>query len=487
MRYRRPHCRNSLITTKVKPTGKGVDVILDHGVRASKKFSEVALDFSAKNLTGFGGLSFFGEFIKRLDLETLLDQVKVPHFGKFYSTGRLLLMMLFGFVLGGERMQDVAALRLDRTLLRVLGWRRWPVQSTITRFLHRFEETAVASLLDVMVLATERFRIGWRDFERLHLDLDSHVRTVHGKTLENAVVGYNPNKRGRPSYHPLMAFIGETRDILRGVFRPGNTTTNGVVQFLKDCLQQLNPSATARRIKWIIVRADSGFCYTEFLQTLEAQGVGLKYVVALKCYRRHQSRFGGLTYERLEDSDSIETATYQSTDWPDGKVRRIVVVREAVPEDKKQDVAGKQLKLFPELKGYAYRAFVTNSLAPSVEIWRDYNGRATCENVIKEGIFFGLDINATRKFYPNAAHFLLTLFAYNLMNWFKEVAIGETHAKFGQEIKRMPKWIRSRLLCVPAKLVASARQLTLKFSREWPWRSLIEKAIARIAVWAPSS
>ena len=78
MRYRRPHCRNSLITTKVKPTGKGVDVILDHGVRASKKFSEVALDFSAKNLTGFGGLSFFGEFIKRLDLETLLDQVKVP-------------------------------------------------------------------------------------------------------------------------------------------------------------------------------------------------------------------------------------------------------------------------------------------------------------------------------------------------------------------------------------------------------------------------
>ena len=347
------------------------------------------------------------------------------------------------------------------------------------------KDTAVASLLDVMVLAIERFRGGWRGFDRLHLDLDSHVRTVHGKTLESAAVGYNPNKRGRPSYHPLMAFIGETRDILRGIFRPGNTTTNGVVEFLKDCLEQLNPDKMARRIKWLVVRADSGFCYTEFLQTLEAQS-DIKYIVALKCYRRHQSRFGGLTYEPLPDSGGIEIGNYQSTDWPDGKVRRIVVVREPVPENKRQDVAGKQLKLFPELKGYAYRAFVTNSLAPSVEIWRDYNGRATCENVIKEGIFFGLDTNATRKFDPNAAHFLLTLFACNLMNWFKEIAIGETDPKSGEEVKRMPKWIRSRLLCVPAKLVASARQLTLKFSRDWPWRSLMERAFARIAAWAPA-
>jgi len=459
---------------------------LEHGGGAVKKFSRVVVDFSAKNLTGFGGVAAFAEFVKRLGLENLLQTVNVPHFGRFYSTGRLLLMMLLGFVVGCDRMQDVAALRVDGVLLKILGWRRWPVQTTITRFLHRFQESAVASLLEVMVLAIERFRGGWRGVGRIHLDLDSHVRTVHGKTLENAEVGYNPKKRGRPSYHPLLAFIGETRDILRGVFRPGNTTIKGIVEFLKDCLKQLNPDSMARRIEWIIVRADSGFCYTEFLQTLEAHEAGLKYVVALKCFRRHQSRFGGLTYELVPDSAGVEIATYQSTDWPDGKVRRIVVVREPVPEDKKQDVAGKQLKLFPELKGYAYRAFVTNSWAPSVEVWRDYNGRATCENVIKEGIFFGLDTNATRKFYPNAAHFLLTIFAYNLMNWFKEVAIGEADPKSGQEVKRMPKWIRSRLLCVPAKLVASARQLTLKFSRDWPWRSLMERAFARIAAWAPS-
>lgn len=312
---------------------RALKVSLEQDGRSVKKFSQTIVDFSARNLTGFGGVAAFGEFVKRLGLESLLDRVKVPHFGRFYSAGRLLLMMLLGFVLGCDRMQDVAALRRDGTLLRILGWKRWPVQSTITRFLHRFKDTAVDSLLEVMVLAIERFRGGWRGFDRLHLDLDSHVRTVHGKTLESAAVGYNPNKRGRPSYHPLMAFIGETRDILRGIFRPGNTTTNGVVEFLKDCLEQLNPDKMARRIKWLVVRADSGFCYTEFLQTLEAQ-TDVKYVVALKCYRRHQSRFGGLTYEPLPDSGGIEIGTYESTDWPDDKVRRIVVVREPVPEDR---------------------------------------------------------------------------------------------------------------------------------------------------------
>ena len=451
------------------------------------KFSQVLVEFSGRNQTGFGGVAAFCEFVQRLDLESLLHRVKVPYVGRFYSTGRLLLLMLLGFVVGCDRMQDVASLRLDGTLLKILGWRRWPVQTTITRFLHRFKASAVESLLGVMGAAIEQFRGGWRGFERLHLDLDSHVRTVYGGTLESAVVGYNPNKRGRPSYHPLMAFIGETRDILRGVLRPRNTTTNGVVTFLKDCIKQLNPTWAPRRIKWLIVRADSGFCFTEFLQTLEEPDDGIKYIIALRMYRAHQSQFHDLDYKPLPGSAGVEVGTYNSLDWPDGKERRIVVVREPVPENEKQNVAGKQLKLFPELKGYAYRAFVTNSLAPSAEIWRDYNGRATCENAIKEGISFGLDINATRKFNPNAAHFLMTLFAYNLVNWFKEIAIGEVDKKTGEEVKRMAKYVRSRLLCVPARLVASARRLTLKFPQDWPWRGLLENAFNRIGAWVPGT
>jgi hypothetical protein len=400
---------------------------VDPVTKKGKRLSEVTVNFSGKNMTGFGGLAGFSEFIKRLGLARMLDGVAVSHRGQIYSASRLMQTMLLGFVAGMDRMTDVASMRKDSVLLRILGWMNWPVQSTLTRFLGRFSETAVVSLQDVMGVILEIFRSGWRKFGGLHVDFDSHVRTVHGKTLEEAHVGYNPNKRGRPSYHPLMAFIGETKDILRGQFRPGNVrSSNGIVEFFQKCLKQLG----WERLKWLVVRADSGFCELEFLQALESHGERLKYVIALKFFPHHTRRFANLTFTPIPGARHFEIASYQSFDWLDWRKkatpenlndpsagRRIVVVRELIPEGGRKGLAGKQLKLFPDLKNYLYRAYVTSSKAPAVEVWRDYNGRATCENVIKEAICLGLDVNATRKYFPNAAHFLLTLLACNLLNW----------------------------------------------------------------------
>jgi hypothetical protein len=398
-----------------------------------------------------------------------------------------MIVLLLGFVSGLDRIADVANIRKDSVLLRILGWLDWPVQSTLTRFLHRFSEAAVVSLQDAMAAVLERFRGGWKKYDRLHIDFDSHVRTVYGKTLEDAEVGYNPKKRGRSSYHPIMAFVGETKDILRGQFRRGNVrSANGILEFFQKCLKQLG----WERLKWLIVRADSGFCELEFLQELESRGERLKYVIALKFFPYHVRHFADLTFTPIAGKRNFEIASYQSFDWQDwrGKAtpenrndpsagRRIVVVREAIPEEGRKGLAGKQLKLFPELKNYLYRAYITNSKAPAVEIWRDYNGRATCENVIKEAICLGLDVNATRKYFPNAAHFLLTLLACNLLNWYKEVAIGTP-------VKRMPKWVRQSILCVPAKLVTTGRQLILKFPSDWAWRELLEKACDLVSRWA---
>jgi hypothetical protein len=59
--------------------------------------------------------------------------------------------------------------------------------------------------------------------------------------------------------------------------------------------------------------------------------------------------------------------------------RRLVVVRERLLE--RPDTAGRRLF---DLPGYIFHAVVTNlSLAPE-QVWRFYNGRAVCENRIKE-------------------------------------------------------------------------------------------------------
>jgi hypothetical protein len=448
-------------------------------VAGGKRVGQVLLEFTAKNLTGFAGLVAFHEFVQRLGVERLLDErLTLRHIGTRYGNGRLLLAMIYGLVVGLERLQDTALLRFDSVLLKALGWAAFPVQSTLSRFLRKFTGRAVDTLEKAGVELLDRFRGGWKGFSTIHLDLDSHVRTVYGRTLEGAARGYNPNKRGRPSYHPLVAFIGETRDFLCARFRPGNTTISMSVAFLRKCMRYLRPS----RFKLVVVRADSGFCFLEFLQALERFS-NVAYIIALKLYPHHQARFGGLVYRPVEGSSSeegLECSEYQSSDWGDGKKRRVIVIRQVVPDkDSGREVRGKQLKLF-DLQGYAYRAFVTTSTATIEEAWRDYNGRGCCENHIKEGINLGLDINASRRYQANAAHLLTVMLTYNLLNWFKEVGLGQ------QEEKTMGKWVQERLLWIPAVLVHSARQLRLKLPQDWPWRALFEQAVARLLGWGPA-
>ncbi|BFU91822.1 MAG: hypothetical protein NTAFB01_30090 [Nitrospira sp.] len=56
---------------------------------------------------------------------------------------------------------------------------------------------------------------------RLIFDIDSTVLVGYGNQ-ERAWVGYNPIKRGRPSYHPLRFFEGRTKDCWHGDLRPSD-------------------------------------------------------------------------------------------------------------------------------------------------------------------------------------------------------------------------------------------------------------------------
>jgi hypothetical protein len=56
-----------------------------------------------------------------------------------------------------------------------------------------------------------------------------------------------------------------------------------------------------------------------------------------------------------------------------------VVVRHEIKEKKR--AGGKQLL---EVPGYLFQALVTNTPHDALAVWRDYNGRAGCECVIKE-------------------------------------------------------------------------------------------------------
>ena len=109
------------------------------------------------------------------------------------------------------------------------------------------------------------------------------------------------------------------------------------------------------------------------------------------------------------------------------------------------------------------------------DVWRFYNGRANIENMIKEGALgFGLEVSPCHRYGGNAAYFQLGMLAYNLMNWFKELALNQ------QQHKTMVKWIRQHFLFIAGKLVSSGGSLILKLSQNYPWQTEYRNAEARL-------
>jgi hypothetical protein len=71
-----------------------------------------------------------------------------------------------------------------------------------------------------------------------------------------------------------MAFVADTRMIANCWLRPGNTSsTNNVQAFLSNTLHCLGNKRVC------LLRADSGFSYSAFLDSLEARQ--MHYVIAL--------------------------------------------------------------------------------------------------------------------------------------------------------------------------------------------------------------
>lgn len=95
-------------------------------------------------------------------------------------------------------------------------------------------------------------------------DLDSSVLTVYGHQ-ERAEVGYNPQKRGRPSYLPLLCFEGNTQDCWEGSYHPGNTKASTItIPLLERTFAKL--PGPLREVR---VRADGAFFDHKIIEFIE--------------------------------------------------------------------------------------------------------------------------------------------------------------------------------------------------------------------------
>jgi len=103
-----------------------------------------------------------------------------------------------------KRQRDTLLLRLDKVFQKIAGLDDYPVHSTISRFLKRFTVRTGKWIAHVNRKILREARGNFEGWGKITLDLDSHERISYGHQ-QRALVGYNPKKPGRPSFHPISA------------------------------------------------------------------------------------------------------------------------------------------------------------------------------------------------------------------------------------------------------------------------------------------
>jgi hypothetical protein len=423
-------------------------------------------EFSGKNLTRFGGSGLIRRFFKRHRIkEQIENRVKVQGRRKSkYRVGDMLIGCLYAMFLGYPRPGQMEILGTDRVFQVLAGLKCFPVQSTISRFLSSLKVIVAGQIAEFNFDLLMKFRKGFKTFKSITLDLDSHVTPVYGNQ-QRAGIGYNPKKKGRKSYHPLLCFLGETRDYLGGLFRSGkHHSSYHAVRFLKAVIKKM-PCPIGQ----IRLRADSGFFSAEMIRYLMKEHMEFYIVVPMQPWVQKK-----IKHLKAWESIGWGTATGQCEYvFEKDASLRMVIVRERV---KKGNTARKQLKLLnTDDVIYDYQVILTNSDKEPKEVWRFYNKRASCENFIKEGIYgFGLDKVISHSYAGNCTWFELLMLAYNLMNFFKEEVLKQN------KVKNMIQIIRDRLFLIPGRLIATGRRHVLKLEKTWFYRKEYEEALARL-------
>ncbi len=199
------------------------------------------------------------------------------------------------------------------------------------------------------------------------LVLDSTVVQRYGLKQAGAEKGYNPTKKGRPSHHPLVAFLAETGDCMGVIWRPGSAhTAAGAIAWIQLLVERLRSAG----VREITLRLDKGFFSREMVEALEALGVG--YVLKVPDHGWVRSRLS--SYRNSAKDEGIWSAS--GTMY--GARLLSIQQREAV------DARGEELALESERVRTTAHVLTNLEGIHAVTAWRLYNRGALVEQRIEE-------------------------------------------------------------------------------------------------------
>jgi hypothetical protein len=432
-------------------------------------------DFTAKNLTPYGGLLPIATMLEKIGFERLVNEtVTIERVTKVMNPCQFILAIVLGLYVGFARLNQLRYISKDPLLAGILKVAHLPPQCTLWRFLNSLHVGVSRQIQSIQRHMREAvWAAGNIALKSVTIDTDTTVHTLYGKQM-GARKSYNPKNKGKKSYQPILSFLAETREFVAGELRNGDRPTGKqIARHLQDVCQSL-----PRSVASIFARADSGFYCWEAVQAYEKYKC--KFIVVARKTSRLLEELVAAEWKPSPHTDANEQCEfwYQPTGW--GKAYRFLALRyEKNPDDEEESDDTVQYQLFATKK-YKYRVFVTNMDGAIDKLVWFYNQRAGAENLIKESNNdAGLAAHPSRLFVTNQIHFQLAMLAYNLNAWL--MLFNRDASDTSERLKHTTlATSRLRFLFIAAKIWRHSGRTGVSFSDHYEDKGLFRRLMERL-------
>lgn len=338
------------------------------------------------DVSSLGQMPFFIEFLKTSGLfEDWVKDCPLQYTSPNAPPRRDVLGTILLSVLAGHwRYAHISALRGDGVNPELLGMRKVASEDSVRRALLAMQEEESAVWLQKHLKATYAPLLQ----EAWALDVDTTVKPLYGHQ-EDAKVGYNPQKPGRPAHAYHSYFIANLRMVMDVEVQAGNQTAASFAQpelwaLLDGMGKQNQPRFLRGDCNWGTERSMEGAEQREIPYVFKLkQSVNVKKLIA-KLFGNDQWVDAGQRWQGLDTELRL-------SGW--SQTRRVVVLRRplraGVAEEKSKKKAARQLSLdMPEaMYGgvlYEYAVLVTSLRDEVRTIAQHYRDRGDSENNFDE-------------------------------------------------------------------------------------------------------
>jgi hypothetical protein len=392
----------------------------------------------------------FQKFFEILELRAkVADAFKHVNGSCMYGLHRIFLLLIVHRLLGYSRLRDLTWYSEDPMVKRLLGLKRMPEVSTVSRALKSVDEQSYDNLRGLnRDLVVNRIAT----LTRITLDFDGSVFGTN-RAAEGTAVGYNKKKKGQRSYYPLFCTITQTGQVFDVHHRSGNVhDSNGALDFVWACLE------TARKMcpqAVIEVRMDSAFFSEDMLALLKAMKVEFTISVPFERLVELKKQIEGRSrWQRIDDTWSCFEDSWKPKSWE--QPERFIFIRQKAKRQNKEVI---QLDLFvPHEYGFDFKVIVTNKTSSAHNVLQFHNGRGSQEKILGElKDQIDMDYVPVRSLAGNQVFLMSAIIAHNLT---RELQMRVHDPARGTTFKRAACWIFEGLGTFRMKFIQRAGRLT---------------------------